>query len=361
MECYSERVDPSLLRKLSVLLQQAMLASLACCAIASWAVSPSASPQDSQNPRPTLIFSQFSRNQPLRVVVYGDMRFADPSITVGTNPRIRRWLAGRVAKEKPEVMLLTGDTPFIGARAGDWLDFQRETAPWRARHILVLPTTGNHEVRGGESAGIANYLRNFPQIRGHRYYSALLGPLEVISLDCTLGSEPGSDQAAWFAAQLSHLPSQVRFLFLLYHIPWVADEQSQWIAGLPSKSALDLRGILDAHMAILHARVVVFIGHIHNYERFVRNGAEYVVTGGGGAEPYPLLLRGSGDLYRDMAFPVYHFLTIDVDDGKLHAVMWKIQDPDATKLRVVAKDQFFLSASARIDKTGTDAPFQRKH
>ncbi|HUX43526.1 MAG TPA: hypothetical protein VMV57_02130, partial [Terracidiphilus sp.] len=171
----------------------------------------------------------------------------------------------------------------------------------------------------------------------------------------------GSEQAKWFEAQLSHVPPQVQFLFLLYHIPWVADSQSHLIAGLPSKAALDLRGILDAHMAALRARVVVFNGHIHNYERFVRNGAEYVVTGGGGAEPYPLLFRGPGDLYRDMAFPVYHFVTVDLDRGHLHAVMWKIQDPDAAKLRVVARDQFFLSAPARIDKAGTDAPFQRKH
>ena len=55
---------------------------------------------------------------------------------------------------------------------------------------------------------------------------------------------------------------------------------------------------------------------------------EYAISGGGGAEPYPLLYRGRADLYRDTAFPVYHYLTIDVSDHRLHAVMWKVKDLD---------------------------------
>ena len=110
----------------------------------------------------------------------------------------------------------------------------------------------------------------------------------------------------------------------------MADEQSQVFANLPSKEALSLRGILEAHLHALHAKVVVFNGHIHNYERFERNGVEYVVSGGGGAEPYPLLFRGSADLYRDSAFPVYHYLTLA-----------------AAALSVEAKDEFTLTAPER--------------
>jgi len=160
------------------------------------------------------------------MVAYGDSRFTDPSVTSGTNPRIRKWLAQRVAEEDPQVVLLTGDTPYTGAKASDWQDFQDETAGCRTAHILQLPTTGNHEVYGGREEGIANYLKNFPDIAGHRYYSAVLGNVEVISLDCTLPSDTAGDQARWFAAQLDHLPRETEFLLILYHIPWMADEQS---------------------------------------------------------------------------------------------------------------------------------------
>jgi hypothetical protein len=263
---------------------------------------------------------------------------------VGTNPRIRKWLVDRIAEEHPQVLLLTGDTPYTGASAADWQDFQTETAPWRAANLLQLATTGNHEVYGGPEQGIANYLQNFPEVAGHRFYSALLGDVEVISLDCTSPTGNSSQQARWFAAQLDHLPAQVEFLLILYHMPWVADRQSQMLVGMPPRDALGFRALLETRLAHIHARVVVFNGHIHNYERFERKGVEYVVTGGGGAKPYPLYLRGRADLYRDPAFPVYHYLTVEIGDHRLHAVMFKVKDPDAPTLEAEAKDQFTLTA-----------------
>lgn len=298
---------------------------------------------NTQAAKPTFNFAQFTPGKPLHMVAYGDMRFTNPTVTAGTNPRIRRWLAQRVAQEHPAVLLLTGDMPMTGASTADWEDFQQETAEWRAGQILTLPTTGNHEVYGGEEQGIANYLRNFPEIAGHRYYSALLGSVEVISLDCTSPSGSSTPQSRWFAAELDHLPRQVEFLVILYHIPWMADRQSQFLVNLPSRGALALRGILEARLNRIRAKVVVFNGHIHNYERFERNGVEYVISGGGGAQPYPLLLRGRADLYRDPGYPVYHYLTLDVSGHALHAVMWKVKDPDAATLTVEAKDEFTLT------------------
>ncbi len=276
------------------------------------------------------------------------MRFTDPARTSGTNPRVRKWLAQKIAAEHPQAVLLTGDMPYTGADPADWKVFQDETTPWREAHMLELPATGNHEIRGDRGKGIDNYLANFPAIAKHRYYSALLGSVEVISLDCTMASTPSSPQGRWFAAQLSHIPPQVEFLLILHHIPWMADRQSQIFVGLPTPAALGLRNILEARLDKIHARVVVFNGHIHNYERFERLGVEYVVTGGGGAEPYPVLFRGKSDLYQDTGFPVYHYLTVDIANHRLHAAMWKVANPDASTLSLEQKDQFTLEAPAPI-------------
>jgi len=300
---------------------------------------------------PTLVFPQFAEGRPLHLVAYGDTRFTDPAVTGVTNPRVRRWLAEEIGRQHPQAVLLTGDTPFHGGDPADWEEFQRETESWRREKALELPTTGNHETLGG-SAAIPNYLKNFPDIAGHRYYSALLGSVEVISLDYTQPSGTSSGQGRWFASQLNHVPPEVEFLIILYHLPWVADRQSQIIAGLPSKDSLALRQILETRLPKIHARVVVFNGHIHNYERFERNGVEYVVTGGGGAVPYPVLFRGGGDFYRDTAFPVYHYLVVDVADHKLHAVMWKVKDPDAETLSVEVKDEFTITAAPVSTTTG---------
>lgn len=336
---------------------QLCIRALVCAQACAIAAGATTSGSESAKAGPTLTFRQFQPGQPVRFVVYGDTRFARPSVTKGTDPRIRKWLAERIAAEGPQALLLTGDTPFVGGREADWQDFQDETAPWRKRGILELPTLGNHETYGDESAGIANYLKNFPQIGGHRYYSALLGNVEVISLDCTTGAGAATTQGRWFGDQLSNVGRRVQFLFILYHLPWVADRQTQVFVNLPSKEALNLRSILEAHLPQLRTRVVVFNGHIHNYERFERNSVEYVVTGGGGAEPYPILYRGHADLYRDSAFPVYHYLVVEVSTAQLHAVMWKVKDPGAQDLSVEEKDQFTIRAWAR--RTGT-APSSEK-
>jgi acid phosphatase type 7 len=337
-------------------LLMSLLVLLSCASASGAGLLPQA-PDDAE---PTFTFSQFAPGAPIHFVAYGDTRFTNPSTTKGVDPRIRKWLAQKIGKEDPQVLLITGDTPFTGSSVADWQEFQDETASWRSGSLLVLPTTGNHEIYGGAPQGIANYLKSFPEIQNHRYYSALLGNVEVISLDCTSASGRTTAQGDWFATQLSHVPPQVEFLFILYHLPWMADKQSQVFVNLPSSDAVGLRGILEAHLAKLHARVVVFNGHIHNYERFVRNGVEYVVTGGGGAEPYPLLYRGRADLYRDQGFPVYNFVTIEVGKRALHAVMWKVKDPQAAELSVEAKDEFTLSAPGR--KTGARSrAHPRKH
>ena len=321
-------------------------ALLGCIAAGIKAEPPSANAPD---PNPTFVFRQFVRGQSFRLVAYGDTRFTDPAVTSGTNPRVRKWLAERIADEHPDVLLLTGDTPFTGSSTEDWQVFQNETARWREGRILQLPAPGNHEIRGDRNVGIAHYLDNFPAVARHRYYSALLGSVEVISMDSTIPTAASSPQGKWFTAQLNNVPRQVEFLFILFHLPWMADRQSQIFVGIPNPESIALRDILEAKLARIHAKVVVFNGHIHNYERFERRGVEYIVTGGGGAEPYPLLFRGHADLYQDAGFPVYHYLTLEVSDHQVHAVMWKVKDPDAGTLSVEQKDEFTIRAPVQVN------------
>src|ERR1035438_6292004 len=50
-----------------------------------------ATPHATVDSKPTFVYRQFDLTQPLRLIAYGDMRFAQPSITRGTNPKVRRW------------------------------------------------------------------------------------------------------------------------------------------------------------------------------------------------------------------------------------------------------------------------------
>jgi hypothetical protein len=159
-----------------------------------------------------------------------------------------------------------------------------------------------------------------------------------------------SEQTRWFVRQLAHIPAQVQFLFVLFHLPWMADDQSQMVADLPTRGTIELRNLLESRLPRINARVIVVNGHIHNYERFERKGVEYLVTGGGGAEPYPILLRGREDRYTGGGFPVYNYVTMDIQDGRLNATMWKVKDPEAETLSVEARDSFTIEAKKRDKK-----------
>ncbi len=281
---------------------------------------------------------------PLRVVVYGDMRFTDPRNTSDTWPLVRQWLAGKVAEEKPDLMLLTGDMPFRGGSPEDWKEYDRETAAWRAEHLLVYPTIGNHEVLPTERAGLANYFLAYPQIGNSRWYSVLAGNIYVIVLDSATFWSPGWPQREWLDGQLEHLPASVDFVFFLFHVPMVADLQTAFMLGIPSPGALEVRRYIEAQAARSHAKFVVFNGHIHNYERFEVNGVTHVITGGGGARPYPVFLRGDQDMYRAHTYPNFNYVILTLQGKHAAARMYRVADPETAKMRLELGDSFTLDA-----------------
>ncbi len=293
---------------------------------------------------PTFTISDLPQGRPLRIVVYGDMRFTNPANTSDTQPGVRKWLAQKVGEENPDILLLTGDMPFHGSDAADWGVYRQETALWTTEKLRVFPTIGNHEGLTDPRKGIANYLAAYPQLDGHRWYSARLGNIYLITLDSSTFLNRGWEQRQWLQDQLDHLPDGVDFVFFLFHLPLVADLQTSFMLGIPDASTLDLRHVLEAKAATSHARFVVFNGHIHNYERFQLNGITHVITGGGGARPYPILVRGDQDLFREHTYPNFNYLLITLTGKHAEAKMYRVVDPDAARRSVELKDSFVLDA-----------------
>jgi acid phosphatase type 7 len=89
------------------------------------------------------------------------------------------------------------------------------------------------------------------------------------------------------------------------------------------------------------AQFIVIAGHIHNYQRFSQDGITYLVSGGGGAKPYPVV-RTPADLYKDPSFPNYHYLLFHFDGKQITAVMYRLADPKADKLIWETKDTFTI-------------------
>jgi len=80
---------------------------------------------------------------------------------------------------------------------------------------------------------------------------------------------------------------------------------------------------LETRQQHLRARIVVFSGHVHNYERHQHGGVTYFVTAGGGAHAYPIE-RAPDDPFQSKEVN-YHYLLVDVGHGKMQVTMNRLQ------------------------------------
>jgi len=294
-------------------------------------------------PGPT--FRVPSRGKQTTIVVYGDQRFTDPSNVKVTDPKARHLLVKKISEEHPDGILLNGDVPYSGAVVDDYRVYREETEEWRKANLNVFPALGNHEFHGDAGAALEHWWSAFPKLRNRRWYSAQIGTaIYTISLDSDASLLAGSDQQRWLDAQLSGLPQSVVFVFLSLHHPPVADVQTRInVSHNPRPNEIALRDYLESLAPKLRAQIIVCAGHIHNYERFSRNGVTYLVSGGGGASPVPVD-RTPDDLYQSADFPNFHYVKFEFDGKSLHGTMIRLdeQAPPASQWQI--RDQFVVSS-----------------
>jgi hypothetical protein len=297
---------------------------------------------------PGATFTLPAPEQGWSLIAYGDMRFTDPANTAKSDPTARRSLVERIAAEKPNLLLLSGDVPYQGGNPADWEIYRQETAPWRKAGLEVFPALGNHEffakAHGEECVEpcLENWWNAFPRLRNRRWYSVRYGSAYILTLDSDIDLTPGSQQAQWLAQQLAQLPEDVRYVFVSLHHPPMADPVSDgsYHNVRPNEAALAYQ--LEEAAAKIRAKIIVVAGHIHNYERFERNGVIYLVTGGGGAEPYEVE-RSAEDLYKIEDFPNYHYLRFVCGKDELRAEMVRMDVSRGYEVR----DSFTIKAARK--------------
>jgi hypothetical protein len=81
--------------------------------------------------------------------------------------------------------------------------------------------------------------------------------------------------------------------------------------------------MLEDRQAHARFRIVVFSGHVHNYERHEHGGVTYLVSGGGAAHAYPIE-RGPDDPFQSKAVN-YHYLLVEVDHQQMKVTMNRLE------------------------------------
>ena len=308
----------------------AMLFSLTCCTKKSSAqTSPAELKADVKTP--------------FRFVAYGDTRFHDPKDTEAANPKVRLALVQAIADVNPAFVCFTGDIVYNGFDANDWKVWDSETSVWRDKKIPVYPALGNHELHGDANLGLANYFRRFPDLKNNRYYSVRAANTMILALDSSL-DEVSGPQGRWLSDMLDHVPADVDFVFLMFHHPpyTSSSDDKKFGGGHSARSAeITLAKELEQRQAHARFRLVVFSGHVHNYERHQHGGVTYFVSGGGGAHAYPVE-RTRSDLFQSKEVN-YHYLLVEVDRQQLTVTMNRLDlttgktvwtQPDSVKIAV---------------------------
>jgi len=277
---------------------------------------------------------------PFQFVDYGDTRFHNPKDTNASNPAVRTALVESIAASNPAFICITGDLVYNGNDLEDWKVWDRETSIWREKGIPVYPSIGNHELHGGNAA-LVNYFQRFPELKGDRYYSVRATNALILALDSDLDESSGP-QADWLTSNLDHVPADVDFVFLVFHHPPYTSSSSgiRFDGGHSARAKeIALAKVLEERQAKAPFRIVVFNGHVHNYERHEHGGVTYFVSGGGAAHAYPIE-RAPNDPFQSKEVN-YHYLLVQVDHRQLTVTMNRLDlttgqpvwtQPDSVKI-----------------------------
>ena len=282
---------------------------------------------------------------PFHFVVYGDTRFHDPNDTEAANPAVRVTLVQAIAAANPAFVCFTGDIVYNGNDVNDWQTWDNETSIWRDKKIPIYPALGNHDLHGDPQIALSNYFQRFPALKNSRYYSVRAANTLTLVLDSALAETEGT-QGQWLAHKLDNIPSDVDFVFLMFHHPPYTSSSDEKRFGGGHSARLQeqqLAKMLENRQAHARVRFVVFSGHVHNYERHEHGGVIYFVSGGGAAHAYTIE-RAPDDPFQSKQVN-YHYLLVEVEHQQLKVTMNRVElnsgkaawtQPDSVKVTLVA-------------------------
>jgi hypothetical protein len=298
--------------------------------------------QASADEPPRFDVPQSLTGAPLTFVVYGDTRFtARPDVA---NALARRAIVAKIASENPAAILIGGDLVYDGSDVADYRVYKEETGLWATAKIPVFAALGNHEFKGCD-ADPAPCLENWwtgaapPGLRPQRWYSLTIGSrILALMLDSDSALKPGSEQRTWFEQQIKAARKNIDFILIVLHYPPVRDPLFP-----RAKDEQEIARYLSGNAKSLHAQVVVVGSHVHNYERYYRDGVNYLVSGGGGAKPV-LTLRLFGERSKLKTSVNFHYLRFRLENGRLTGTMERFDADDSGGNPWTEPDHFEVTA-----------------
>ncbi|AEH51505.1 metallophosphoesterase family protein [Pseudothermotoga thermarum] len=214
---------------------------------------------------------------PIKVAVYGDSRYGDS---------IHRQIVSLIDQLKPHIVVHLGDMVNSGDNLQDWQTFFEIVSPL-LEYSFFQPVKGNHEKPDV-------YYREYFGRYGLYNYWAQVGDWLFVFLD----PDVGVDRLKKFLKSLDY---QGKKVLIFTHYPL--------FSGGPHGETATVKRLQVLHETFKEMNVLaVFSGHDHNYQRIVKDGITYIVTGGGGSPLYNVR-KIEGTI---VALRRYHFVFLEL-------------------------------------------------
>jgi hypothetical protein len=223
-------------------------------------------------------------------IVFGDVQQG-----YGVFSKLAAYIGQQVPE--PDAAFSCGDIMLRPANEVEWVNFWRYSDPITDKMPLYI-ARGNHE--GNDSASEL-VLHEYGKIPGNRFYRAVhVRNSYVIILDTQIRGEEASisgEQFQWFQHELDSVSGQPDILnvFIVMHHPVFPQGRYK---GSNLKNADEVHALIRDHQKVK----AVFAGHDHIFNRYIKDGVNYITTGGGGA---PLYHGYGGDFFHFIKVSFY--------------------------------------------------------
>jgi len=215
----------------------------------------------------------------------------------------------------PMFMIHSGDMIEDGHDHGQWDDYFTELCEWHdiAQSVPYFYAMGNHDDESPYFYDALRLPRNNPD-SVEAYSSFDWGRIHFFSMNSEVAYDSTSPQYVFLESDLASATADPNYDFVVgtVHRPFY----SSGYHGREEAMADFLEPLL-----IEYGVDLVFQGHDHMYERVApQDGVNYIVTGGGGAPPSPVVLWHD---YTAFGYNLYHHLDChyDSDEAKLSIYM----------------------------------------